>query len=361
MNNEKLNVWEIACTLSIITLTPVILSFPQYSAKRYGSASVLHAVYLSVLILIFFSIVFKLYKPFVGKDILDISEMVGGKFLKGISGVLFSLYLFTIVIFTLEEFGQNIKNVMFTNSTIVQINMLFVIGMAILAYFGIKGIFRIGSYILPIVVIGFALMFISLTSKMDLTNLTPVLGTGAKEIFLNGAIELGIFNSLFILFLISPFLGDIKKAGFSSIATTSGVIIFALFLLSTVIPTPSLNQKYFALFDLTRYIGFGRFFQRIESIFTFLWIIACFLFLGSALTFIIVMLKKIFNWKYPNRLIPCFTLLILALSNLIPNYALSSAVRQFLYMKVAPILLFLYPFILLVIARIKVSGERVEK
>ena len=186
MGKEKLSTWEIVCTLSLITLTPILISFPQYSSKEFGNALDLHSIYLSIVVFIFYLIVLKLYKPFEGKDIMDIVEYVGGNVLKIIMSIAVILYTLTMMVFTMQEFGEDIKDVMFNHSTNAEINILFSIGMAFLCAFGIRGVFRLGTYLFPAIVISFILMFYSLSSKIDLINLTPILGTGAYTVFVKG-------------------------------------------------------------------------------------------------------------------------------------------------------------------------------
>ncbi|MBQ9267490.1 MAG: GerAB/ArcD/ProY family transporter [Clostridia bacterium] len=358
MGREHLSTWEVVCTLSLITLTPVLISFPQYSSREFGNAAVLHSVYLAIVVFIFYLIILKLYEPFAGKDIMDIAEIVGGKPLKIIMSIAVILYTFAMMIFTMQEFGEDIKDVMFNHSTNAEINILFTIGMAFLGYFGIRGVFRLGTYLFPAIVIGFGLMFYSLSSKIDFINLTPVLGTGASTVFLKGLTQVGIYNSLSIMLVIAPLAKHFKKATLFSVLSTSLVIILSLFLLATIIPYPSLNQKNFAIFELTRYIGFGRFFQRLDAVFTFFWIMTCFVFLGVLLIVNFIMLKKAFNLKYPGRLIPCVSLIIFTSCNLVPSNAVSSIARDFMYVSLSPYSLFLYPLILLLLARLKVSGRK---
>ncbi len=358
MNNYKLTTWEVASTLAIITLTPVLLSFPQYNSTTYGTGYLLHSIYIALVILFILGIGLKLYEPFTDKDILDVAEALGGKTLKKISGTLFLLYLFSIIIFTMQEFGEDIQKVMFTDSNNIEINILFTIAMASLAYFGIKSAFKFGSYLFPIIVIGFILMLISLLPRIDLLNLTPILGTGASKLFVSGIREVGVYSSLFLLLFISPMVKNIKKTTYSSIASTSFFIIFSAFLLTSIIPYPSLTQKSFAIFELTRYIGFGRFFQRLEAIFAFLWILTCFTFIGVVLIFAIYILKKSFDLKYPNRLIPCLSIFILACSDIVPNYYVATKAREFLYNVVSPCILLIFPFILIALYRLKISGRK---
>mgnify|MGYP002624351195 CR=1 FL=1 len=212
MGKEYLSTWEIVCTLSLVTLTPVLISFPQYSSREFGTAAVLHSVYLAIVVFIFYWIVMKLYEPFSGKDIMDIAEFVGGKPLKIMMRLAVILYTLIMMIFTMQEFGEDIKDVMFEHSTNAEINILFTIGMAFLCYFGIRGVFRLGTYLFPAIVIGFVLMFYTLSPKIDFLNLTPILGTGVNNVFLKGLTHVGIYNSLSIMLVIAPLAKKFKKA-----------------------------------------------------------------------------------------------------------------------------------------------------
>ncbi len=360
MKNIRLTTFEVVSTLSIIGLGPVLLSYPQNAAKNFGSGAVLHYLYITLLVIIFFSIIYKLYKPFNGKDIFDISNYLGGKILESIFGFLIASYLVILSISTIHEFGQDIKNMMFTSSLVSEINLLLIIGIFCGMYTGIRGLFRSSSIIFSILLTGVILMFIALYSKIDLSNLTPIFGTGYKQLFLYGSSSIGIFNSLFILFLIAPNVKNIKKTGLYSIFISSITIILILFLLFTIFPHESLSQNSFAIFELTRMIGFGRFFQRLESIFTLLWIIVACIFLGVALRLALEIFMRIFNLRYINRLIPCITVLTFNLSILIPDYVTSVSIRQILYNLISPILFFISPLLILFFAKLKLSGGKNE-
>ena len=51
MKNIRLTTFEVVSTLSIIGLGPILLSYPQNAAKEFGSAAVLHYLYISALVL----------------------------------------------------------------------------------------------------------------------------------------------------------------------------------------------------------------------------------------------------------------------------------------------------------------------
>ncbi|MBO5180010.1 MAG: GerAB/ArcD/ProY family transporter [Clostridia bacterium] len=144
MKNIRLTTFEVVSTLSIIGLGPILLSYPQNAAKEFGSATVLHYLYISILVFIFATILYKLYKPFEGKNIFDISNFLGGKTLESIFGTLLATYLFILSVSTIHEFGQDIKNMMFPNSLVSEINLFLTIGILLGIYTGIRGLFRTG-------------------------------------------------------------------------------------------------------------------------------------------------------------------------------------------------------------------------
>lgn len=339
---------------------PVLLSYPQNAAKEFGSGAVLHYLYVTILVSIFYFIFYKLYKGFEGKNIFDITNFLGGKTLENIFGFCIATYLLVLSVTTIHEFGQDIKNMMFTSSLVSEINLLLILGIALGMYTGIRGLFRTGSVIFPLLVTGVILLFLALYSKIDLTNLTPIFGTGYNQLFLKGSLSIGIFNSLIILFFVAPSLNNLKKTGIYSILFSSATNFLILFLLFSVFPYESLRQNSFAIFELTRMIGFGRFFQRLESIFTLLWIIVACIFLGVALRFAIEIYMRVFNFKYIHRLIPCVALLILNYSILIPDYATAVIIRKVLYNIVSPILFFICPLLILLLAKLKFSGGKNE-
>ena len=144
MKNIRLTTFEVVSTLSIIGLGPILLSYPQNAAKEFGSATVLHYLYISALVFLFATILYKLYKPFEGKNIFDISNFLGGKTLESIFGTLLASYLLILSVSTIHEFGQDIKNMMFPNSLVSEINLFLTIGILFGIYTGIRGLFRTG-------------------------------------------------------------------------------------------------------------------------------------------------------------------------------------------------------------------------
>lgn len=354
MNTKlKIGTWEAVATIGCISLIPILLTIPTYAVETFGTATFLHNVYSSILTLIVLTIILALYKNFSEMDIVDISEYVGGKPLKIIWGVLLSIYLFTLCILTFSEFTQNLQNVLFPDAPQEYISILFGIAIIIGLFLGIRGIFRTGSIIAPIIAIGFIFMFFGLQNEIDLTNFFPIFGNSISNFWLQGPSRIGRYEGIFFILLLVPYVKNYKKVGYSSFFLTAALILPVIFLLVGIPPYPSITEGYFPIFEITRLISFGRFIQRVESIFILLWLLATLIYLSLTIYFIIQIFQKIFNLQYSKRLIPIFTIMIIAISALLSSFEVVIKIRNFLFVYISAYILYIIPIILLLAATLK--------
>ena len=102
------------------------------------------------------------------------------------------------------------------------------------------------------------------------------------------------------------------------------------------------------LFVVSRYIEFGTFFQRFESLFLLIWTISFCCYLSIACKFSTHIFTKIFNIKDPSQLVYIFTILIFAISLIPKNYAVSILFESsiYRYLAIAVIVLGLFVLIL---------------
>lgn len=351
--NEVIGSWECIATLGCISIIPVMLATPAVSANDFGTASFLHSIYAAITAGLFLFIIFNLYSKFKNKDILDVSEFAGGKLTKYLTGFLAIFYLMLSSVVTLSEFNENIRNILFPHAPAAYISSLFVLAIFVGTFVGLKGIIRTSSLIAPVIITGFIAMFISLLGKIDLTNFTPILGNGAKTFFIDGAFRIGRYESFLLILLLGPNIKNLGKTATKSFFMVTFIILISLFLIFGIIPYPSVTENYFALFEVSRLVSYGRFIQRVESIFILVWLVATFIYLSLGVTLIVHIMKKLFNITYYRRLIPSVTILLLSASLLLSSYVDIVNYRRILSVYIAPILIFLYPFIVLLIATIK--------
>ena len=187
----------------------------------------------------------------------------------------------------------------------------FLFGMLISVSIGIRGIFRASTIIAPIIIFGILFIFFSLYRDIDITNYFPIFGNGIKEFFIQGSFRIEMFESIFLILLMGPQIKNIKKATIGSfILISSSTLIIAL-LLFGIFPYPSSLENYFPLFELNRLINFGRFIQRVESIYILIWLIAMYIYISLGTSYTVQTFSKVFKLNYTNRIIPLFCILII--------------------------------------------------
>ena len=304
---------------------------------------------------------FKFFFKFPNKDFFEISEYVGGKTLRNISYFLVALYLTTSVVLVLSEFNENIRNILFKNAPSEYINLLFIIGMFVGLLCGFKGIFRTSVIIAPIILLSLFYMFFSLFENIDITNYTPVFGDDAHDFFIKGIFRIEIFEGMFLILLLGGHITNIKKATIGSFILVSFIVLLISSLLFGIIAYPTSTENYFPFFELSRLISFGRFVQRVESLYTLIWLLAVYLYITLDTSFIVQIFSKAFNLKYYKRIIPLFCIIIFGITLLLKSYITVLSIRRFFINFVFPFLAYFYSLIIIIIANMKMKRRQNEK
>ncbi|TYQ18288.1 UNVERIFIED_CONTAM: spore germination protein (amino acid permease) [Acetivibrio alkalicellulosi] len=355
---------EAISVLIIIMTTQLFISFPRLMAESGGNAGWLLTIYVTLLSLFFFMIISKLYKPFEGKDILDIGEYVAGNTGRILVGVIILITYVFIISIVLREFSDGLKILAFEKSPVSFIMIFFLIGMILAAYYGLEPLTRYSAIIVPIIAAAFLFIIIGVVPNFDTNNIIPILGKGPSELFLKGATKISVYSGLSILFLIPPFLGNynnFKKTGYYSIILSSIFLTGGSLVYSLAIPYPATTEFVLPIYTLARFIDLGRFFKRIESVFLLAWATSAYIYLSIVLFFIVYVYKKAFKLKYHSPLIMPFSILIFTFALLPESMMAALELESNIFRVFAWIVTFCMPLFLLTIASIIKKKKRVKK
>lgn len=312
--------WETVCMLITMLTTKVILNYPRGLASIGGPAAWLVCVYYFFIVTAVFYIISKLYGRFEGKDLMDIGESIGGKLLKIIVGVILLGFLIPLMSIYLRTYSEEMKVISLSNSPLSFVMMFFITGTVVSSYLGLEGIVRIQAFVIPIVAVVFTLFIITFLPRVEFSNFTPILGTGPKEVFIKSITKLAGYSELIFLFFAAPFikkLAEFKKAGHKAITISTLIVLITTFVYTGVYPYPSVLEGYVPVYELGRMIGFGRFLERFESIFIFIWAIFGLMYLSVMFYFIVHVFRKTFDLQYQRPLILPFAILVFDISFLL--------------------------------------------
>ncbi|KNY28819.1 GerAB/ArcD/ProY family transporter [Pseudobacteroides cellulosolvens] len=314
--------WEVVTILINVICTKIFLNYPRMATEQGGTAGWIFTIYVSLLAFLGFYIIQRLYKPMEGKDLIDIGEHVGGGTIRILVGVTVMFFLIYVTTVYLRTFSENMKLVALTNSPLSFVELFFLVCMVAGAYFGLEAIARLHAIAVPAIAIGFLIILVGVSNYVDFSQLLPIMGEGAYKIFGDGAMKVSIFAELLLLFLMAPYIRtnkNFKVSGFWALGFSSFFLFISALIFITVLPVPLALERTIPIFHLARLINYGRFFQRIESVFIIIWAAASLLFVTVNFYFILHTFKKTFKLEYYKPLILPFAILIMTISFLPDN------------------------------------------
>jgi spore germination protein (amino acid permease) len=241
-------------------------------------------------------------------------------------------------------------------SPISFIMLFFIVGMVVGAYFGLEAIARYGVIATPLIIAGYLIIIIGVSQYYDFTNLLPILGNGIDAIFIKGSIRISSFSAIIIVFLVPPFIKthkNFKIVGYSSIAIGAVLLISSSLVYLLVEPYPQASEDILPIYQLARLINYGRFFQRIESLFVLIWASSAFIYLSMGFFFLVYLFKKTFKLEFYKPIILPFAILIFSAGLLPESVMNASELENSLFRKYAWTVTFLMTIILLIVGRTK--------
>ena len=353
---EKITNFEAVSFLLILSIAGIVLSTNKILITDLKSASILNIIYITFIVLIFVYILCLLSKKFLGQDLLDISEFLGGKILKNIVGILFLCYITFRIATLLRIISITMQNVYYPMTHILFIIALFCLTAAIICNLKSSSLFKTNCFVFVIIFISMFLIFIGNSKNYDINNVYPILGNGIKNTFISGTLNIFSFCGIVYLFFLPSKLKNPENL--TKIAIIS-ILISGIFLILCTLTTLLLfsdnlsNSDIFPLYLAVRYIEFGTFFQRLDALFLFLCSIGFISVLCFNTYILTSIVQDITNVSDDKPLIlPClFT--IFDLSLIIKKYPtieyLESNLTKIFFLIVAIII----PFIILIFANIK--------
>lgn len=325
MGNTKIRQTEAIFLILSIIINHTILNLPKYLVDTSKSSTIINLIYISIIAILLTMVICRLLRKFSGLDILDISNYLGGKALKNIIGSLFIIYFVITSATLLRSFCNNLQILYYPMTSIVFILLLFIITLIINTHLNFSSIIKCNLFIVPAVIFGIVFIVIANSKYIELERIFPILGTGFGNTFFYGISNLFAFSGISYLYFIPPTLKEsnqFKKIAIISIAISAIYLILSVSVIFFIFNSFSEIDEILPLFNAVRYIEFGTFFQRLDSIFLLAWIISFVCYLGIISNFALNIFKKITNIKNEKAISYSMFFLILAISLLFTDISI---------------------------------------
>lgn len=321
MEIKQISNFQAIALILIIVTNHLILGTPRTLIAETGTGTILNMIYVFILAILLVFIITKLFSNFNGKDIIDISEFLGGKVLKVIVGIVFIIYFLVILSTTVRVIVQDLEIIYFQNISVYVLTLAILASIVFVYKYGSSAVVKCNSIIAPIV--GIAILIIAFSNVQDfsLDRIFPILGFGAKETFITGASNIFAYSGLAILYFIMPMLKDSKN--FKKVSIVSTILVGILIVgsvSSLVLSFPFIENinEISSLYVESRDISYWQVFQRIDGLFVFSWILALLSYISVVLFIIVVIFRKLTNAKKEFPVVLAFAT-ITYVTTLIPN------------------------------------------
>lgn len=356
MEEEKLNYVEASFLVLIILISHIIMDLPNMIIRQQNSSSILNVVYVSSLVLIYFLVINKLFKPFENKNILNVAEFVGGKTLKIILTVIYSLYLVCISAMIIRGFCETLKIIYFPKAALWIILEIFILLAVLANKFGERNIIKINTILMPFILITIFVIFIALLKDFEVSRIFPLLGNGVKSTFVDGTLNMCSFSGLIILFFVKPNLknvGDYKKVGIMSIVLSSAYLVLSVASSLLLFPFLTSGVDVLSVYLSACTIRFGRIMPRTDALFMFIWIFTFISYLSVIISYIVKFSKESISLKSPSIVTYLSALAIFIVALLPQNSMQIHFFQNAVYKYLSIAVVFVLNFVILLIGYIK--------
>lgn len=317
----SLNQRQLTLLMSNLLITKMTFSFPRYLFKTSGNAAWIQAIYMSLLAYIILRISLAFFKYSGNKSILELSESIGKKPLK----IAISLIVaFIIIVHTTTEmrtFLESVKIILLPKTKIEYILIFFGATVSIGALCGFNSLSTINALFFPFCLFFLGALVVFLLPTYNINNIFPVFGTGVKNIFAVGLLDMHCFSDLLALNLLYPYIGDIKtiKESGTKAVLISGIALTVICLAyGLTYPYPYSTEFLLIPYQLSRMVRAGEYFQRFEALFEFVWTLTHLLYSAIYVYILCLVFQKAFKLRAAKSLIPCVVVL-LSLVSFIPS------------------------------------------
>lgn len=273
---SKIGQKEAVMLVTMCLITELFLTFPAVLANKGQSATWLVMLVATMVAGTAFLPTAILLEKYPEKSIVEIGEELLGPVGNAFLTLIFFLFFLVTTSLILRQYAERTLTVGINALPISVAMIMFLAGAIVACYLGLETINR-SVWVSGFIIISLLFLVQLLPfSYWQLDNLFPLGGPGLKEIFLEGLKRSSLFAEVLLLTIVYPSLPKktARSVGLYSLFLSGLIMVFTIFTAQLVFPAPVFQELSLPTFETSRIIYFGRFIQRLESVFIPLWVLA---------------------------------------------------------------------------------------
>ncbi|KUO73649.1 MAG: spore gernimation protein [Desulfosporosinus sp. BRH_c37] len=257
-------------------MTTAILFVPGITAERCKQSAWLATMLASLAGFVSLWTVVKLGQRFPRHTLPQYGEILLGKALGKIVGGAYVFYFLVINILVIREFSDFLTITLMPETPGVIFSAIIVLIASYASSKGLEVIARMAQFVLPLFVFTLVFLLGLATPNMELGKLQPFLEGGILPVIWGSLVPASWYGEIVVLVILLPMVNkpqEIKLKG-------AFVLLAALFFLTadtlitlTIFGPYLTGDLLFPFWFLAKYIEFGNYLQRMESLIVLMWVI----------------------------------------------------------------------------------------
>jgi len=363
ISNGKIGTREaIAATVYFLS-TKLLISFPQHMAEMGQTAAWIVPIISFLAAALGFLVIVALLRRYPGKGIVEASEEAGGRVIGIIASLGYFAFFFATTVLLIREFSETVSTALLPRTPLSVIMAVFIIATLVAVYIGLEAITRAASIGMPLIIGTLILLNLLLLPQSNFDTIFPLFGPGLEKLVYNGITHSGVAGEIMFLSIIAGQLDEehkIRTMGLISLLVAASFMILSTLNYSAIFPYPLSLHISYPGYESSTLIYMGRFLQRIEVAFVFLWVISACIHLALSGYTATVIFKDMLKLPSHKPLLPAFAILGFTFA-LVPSDVPQATHVDFMVVKTyGGLAVFVMPLILLLLARLK-AGPNTDR
>lgn len=293
------------------------LALPRFVALRAGGAGWLAMGLGALVALAGLTLLVTALARFRGQGLVGVAAEVAGPVVGRLLVLPLFLYFLADTALTGREFAENLYLALLPN-TPVPVTAAVLLGLAgATASLGLETLVRAAMLWSLIIALFLVPLLASFVTLADFSNLTPLWGPGLGSLAIQGWKDSGLYPEYLLLGVVAPLVRrrqELWRAGALAIGGTWLVLASLSVLTVAVLSPEGAARLSFPVFVLARSVALGRFLERVEAVFVFLFFLALTLRKSVTLLGAAFLLAGSLDLGHHRPLVPALTVLAYGLS-----------------------------------------------
>lgn len=287
MQKEKLGTFELYSLLTVMLAAKVFYTSIRSLCQQTGTAAWQAGLVSEVGTLVIFGILYALLRCFPGQDLPTIIRKYLGSGVATVLGVVWVAFGVFYCAITFREIGELLKTYHLHNISLNVLVGVFVLVACFLSWQGVIHLGRLAAMCFWPVLVGIVAILLLCIPQYQPVNLAPWMGYGLPNTLFYGVQRISAYGGeLWVLLTIAGSVRDSRILGRATLLAllTGGIVIIASVLCYTMaFSYPVSGISLSPILQMVKQVYFGRFFQRFEAIFLFVFVVLAILCISTYL------------------------------------------------------------------------------